>query len=297
MNATELDHVLFFRQRDTYEQAMNALWATHGPSESFTNATRAWRLQQIPDKAAFLARIEDYAQHGAPDPRPIRQTDEDIPNAFDCATKQSGEKRIAMFRNSGWAIHLDDYAAAVHAPGTQTILELATGAGMGTYAVLNQLPAQSSLISMDFDFICTQNAIGIAKALGVEERVAALCANHWFMPFCDGLFSTVCTHYGLDESCEVPAVLAEIARVLRPGGQFVVQTRMNPWHRQGSRLAQWTITEAEAPAILRQARLYAGPDDLIETAATCGLSLTSRKNYTPEDSHHRALMTFEKTNH
>lgn len=294
MNGSELTHSLFFREIDQLEQTLEALWQIH-QGDAFTAAKNAWLHEQIPSREAFLARMEDYAQHGKPDNLVIRQTHESIQNALEYTSKASGKKQIAMFRNSGWAIHLGDYAAAVHASGNQTILELAAGAGLGTYAVLNHLPAQSKLISMDFDFICTQNAIGIAKALGVEDRTAALCANHWHMPFEDGVLSTVCTHYGLDETREVPTVLTEIARVLRPGGRFVLVTRMDALVRRGSWFEMFDVGADEALSLMHKLRLTSTPEALIEAAAACGLVLTSRKNYTPEDGHHRILMAFEKT--
>jgi len=296
MNLNELEHVLFWREREQAELAVIAMKEKHGYSEAFSAALNAWRKEQIPHKEAFLARIEDYEKHGNPDQILIRCDAEAIPDSLEYATKASGEKRVAMFEDamSRWAFHLEDYAAAVNAPGHQAILELCTGAGLGTWAVLKNMPGHSTLHSTDFDFPCTQNAIGIAKALGMEDRVAAVCANNWYLPFYDNLFDTICTHYGLDESREVPAVLAETVRVLKPGGRFVVLARMDPWTRETSLLELFGVTQAECREIKRRARLYSGPEDLTADAQTCGLSLISRKDYTPGHGHHRVLLTFAK---
>ena len=295
MNSSEFSHVLFFRQVEALEQSLEQRRSS-AAGDNLSAARDAWYREQIPSKEAFLARMDDYAQHGGPDPSPIRQSAEDLAESFEYATAQSGKQRCEDFAKSaqGWAFHLEDYAAAVHAPGGPRILELATGAGLGTWAVLSRIPKESTLLSMDFDFVCTQNALGIAKALGAEDRVAAICANNWHMPFRGGLFDTVCTHYGLDETREVPAVLREIARVLRPGGQFVLIARMDPLDRHGPWFKLFGVTEAEGRDILRRVRLYSGPQDLIEDAAACGLALSHRKDFAPEHGHARVLMTFTK---
>jgi len=298
MNSSEYHDVLFWCGYDEYIQASNAFWEQHGPSDTYTAAKNSWILERVPDRATFLARMEDYAQNGGPDPSPVRQTAEDLSDAFACTTKSRGEElcaRFAKIAREGWCSHhLSDYAAAVHKPGAQTVLELATGAGLGTWAVLNNMPKVSKLLSMDFDFVCTQSAIGIVKALGLKSNVVAICANNWYMPFCDGLFDTVCTHYGLDETREVPAVLQEVARVLKPGGRFVLVARMNPWDRVGSWFELFGVSKEESGDILRKVRLYAGPETLLEDAALCGLKLTQRKDYMPENGHARVLMVFQK---
>ena len=291
----ELDHVLFFREREAAELAAAAIWEEHGDSETCRAALNAWRKAQIPGREAFLARIEDYALHGGTEQTLIRGDAKAIADSLEYATEASGEKRIAMFREGArnWAVHLEDYGAAAHeGGGGQAILELCTGAGMGTWAVLSRLPAHSTLHSTDFDFTCPPNAVGIAKALGLEGRAAGVCANNWCLPFYDSLFGTVCTHYGLDESREVPAVLREAARVLRPGGRLVLVARSNPWDRHGEAFTMYGAAEAEAPGILRKARLFSGPEDLIADAAAAGLKLAGRKDYRPENGHARVLFVF-----
>ena len=291
----ELDHVLFFREREAAELAAAAIWEEHGHGETCHAALNAWRKAQIPTREVFLARIKDYALHGGTEQILIRRGAEAIADSLEHATKTSGEKRAAMFQEAarGWAVHLEDYSATVHeSGGGQAILELCTGAGMGTWAVLSRLPAHSTLHSTDFDFACPPNAVGIARALELEDRVTGLCANNWCLPFNDGLFGTVCTHYGLDESREVPAVLREAARVLRPGGRFVLVARTNPWDRHSKAFTMYGAAEAEVPGILRKARLYSGPEDLIADAEAAGLKLAGRKDYRPENGHARVLFVF-----
>jgi len=314
----EFDHVLFWREREEAELAAIAMWEEHGHSDAFSAALNAWRKEQIPTKEAFYERVADYAAHGGPDQILIRREAKAISDSLEYATKASGESRVAMWREAvrKWAMHLEDYGAAVHMPPSsegsvspirpkeggpqgggvcgQAILELCTGAGMGTWAVLSRLPEHSTLHSTDFDFCCPPNAVGIAKALGVEDRVAGLCANNWYLPFNGGIFDTVCTHYGLDESREVPTVLREVARVLKPGGRLVLIARMDPWDRQGKFFELFGAAKEDCRDVLRRVRLYSGPEDLIEDAARRGLRLTRRKDYWPQQGHARVLLVFER---
>jgi len=264
--------------------------------EALTAECNAWLKAKIPTKEAFYERIADYAAHADPDPMEIRQSGDDLEHALQFATKARGDDLCARWAEvaRGWAFHLEDYSNAVHAPGGQAILEIATGAGLGAWAVMSKLPPNSRMVSMDFDYVASQNANGLAQALGLTGRAAAIRANSWFMPFDDGLFGTVCTHYGLDESREVPTVLSEAARVLRPGGRLVLITRMDPAVRQGRHMELFGAPVEDCRHVLRQARLYSGPEDLIADAARCGLHLASRKDYRPEQGHARTLLVFEK---
>ena len=301
MNADELHHVLFWREReelDAFSKALAEKYSLPADGEAYSADYRAWMKAKIPTAEAFYARVADYAAHAGPDQIEIRQSGEDLGDALRYATKERGEDLCARWAEMarGWAFHLEDYGNEVHAPGGQMILEIATGAGMGTWAVMSKLPESSRMVSMDFDYVAAQNANGIALALGLTGRAAGIRANNWYMPFDGGLFDTVCTHYGLDECREIPAVLSEVARVLRPGGRFVLITRMDPAVRQGKFLELFGAPEEDCREVLRQVRLNSGPEDLIADAAQCGLQLAKKKEYRPEQGHDRVLLVFEKRN-
>jgi len=150
------------------------------------------------------------------------------------------------------------------------------------------------MVSIDIDFEAARNADGLAQYFNVPDRVCGLNANFWFLPFEDSVFDTVCTHYGLDESREIQAVLQETSRVLKTSGRFIVVARKNPYDRHKNIMGQFNISESECNPLLKKARLYSGFDDLIELANLYRLTLTDHKIYTPENSHHRITYVFQK---
>jgi|GEM_PF-2859404 len=304
MVLTELLHVLFFDDIEVAVQAFSecrAAFFPHDP-EGYVAATDTFLMGAIKDKAGFCQRIEHYHVHG----KPVWQKQEvvgcdlitsaDLGTALSYNTIANGKSRLEMYESARarWAVHMDDYAAAVNHRDGLDILELATGAGMGTGAVVTGMGQNSRLISTDIDFQCIKNADAIAASLGMSDRVCGLTANFWSLPFEDSMFDTVCSHYGIDESGEIGKTLGEIARVLRSGGRFVCTVRQNPYDRQDRYMALFGITEAECNPLLRKARLYSGVDDLAKTAGSMGLTLTDKRVIAPEDSHARVICVFEK---
>lgn len=295
----ELEDVLFFREREAYSRFKEELDEKHPDDwDARAAAAQKYRLAKIGSKEGFYARIEDYEKHGGADVNefvPLRR--EDVFGALQNGTAENGAKRCAMAEGiaEGWAVHLRDYGEAVNYADSLAVLELGTGAGMGTWAVSSRLRPGSVLVSTDFDPLCIRNADAIAKHLGLKDRMTGLLANFWRLPFAAASLDAVCTHYALDEAREVPSILAEVSRVLRPGGRFILTARINPWHRQRKFMEPFGIAPEECDALLRRARLQCGPDGLIEWAARAGLLLLGRTDYIPEGSHARTVLQFQKS--
>ena len=302
---TELQDVLFFREHDAYVQFKQKTDAKHhGDSAGYSAACAAYLREAIGSREGFLARIGDYEANGCVDVIefvPLRR--EDVRRFLEYGTAQHGADRCENWEKvaDGWAVHLRDYGKAVNSvdgvnyADNLAILELGSGAGLGTWSVASQLRPGSVFISTDFDAMCIRNADAIARHLGLQDRMSGLLANFWRLPFADQSLDTVCTHYALDEAREVPSILAEVARVLRPGGRFDLTARINPWDRQRKLMEPFGIAPEECNALLRRARLQCGPEGLIGWASQTGLSLLDRTDYTPEHSHARTILAFEKT--
>jgi len=294
---TELQDVLFFREHESHVQFKQALDAKYGHTEAYSAAHTAYLLEQIGSKEDFLARIGDYEKNGGVDVMefvPLRR--EDVRRFLDFGTAEHGADFCERWEKvaDGWAVHLRDYGKAVNYADGLAILELGSGAGVGTWSVASQLRPGSVFVSTDFDPICIRNADAIARHLGLQDRMAGLLANFWRLPFADEALDMVCTHYALDEAREVPSILTEVSRVLRPGGRFILTARINPWDRQHKLMEPFGIAPEECDALLKRVRLQCGPEELVEWAAQAGLSLLDRTDYTPETGHARTILVFEK---
>jgi len=295
---TEMEDVLFWRERENYAKFKAKIFESLRHDEAVYDAARQEYLRKhIGSKENFCARIADYAAHGEVDAQEfVPLSRDDISEALQNGSLESGAKRGDLCKRmaQGWALHLEDYGKAVNDADHQTIVELGTGAGLGTWAVLKRLRPGSSLLSTDFDYACVKNADALAKHFGLEGHAAGILANYWQLPFGASSIDVVCAHYSLDECREVPAALSEAARVLGSGGRFMLITRMDSWDRQRIFVEPFGITREECVDLMRQARLMCDPEQLIAWAKACGLMLLSRKDYAPEGSHARVLMVFQK---
>jgi ubiquinone/menaquinone biosynthesis C-methylase UbiE len=306
MYITELTQVLMWRVLSNYNQTIKSFYTEHGSNTSDPDLPltmgKAYFINKIKTKDAFIQRIDDYLTHCTIEQSEaelkhcVRMTHEEIKDAMTYGTSESGALRHQQFTKyaAGWAFHLDDYGKAVNNSDGLTILELGTGAGMGTWAVMKDFSTHinSRLVSIDIDYPCIKNADGIAKYLNLSERVCGINAGFWSLPFADGIFDCVCSHYAIDESTEIQRTLQEAARVLKPGGRLVLLTRTNPYDRQKRFMEPFGITPEECNDLLKKARLFSGVNDLINTAKGQELELASKVEYTPNHSHHRMLCVF-----
>jgi ubiquinone/menaquinone biosynthesis C-methylase UbiE len=304
MFINELLDVLFWKNIKEYVQFYRELDEKYLPDnqDEYSKQSTAYKLDYIKTKENFINIIENYHINGKPiwqeqDAQYCDMLDKgDILNALKRGSREHGEKHYLMCEKSinGWAYHIDDYTKAVNSEDGINILELASGAGLGTCAVMKNLLPNNRLISIDIDFACVKNIDGIAQFLNLSDRVSGLTANFWFLPFEKEVLDTVCTHYGLDESGEIDTVIKEVSRVLKNGGRFVAIARKNPYDRHKNNMGLFNITESECNPLLKKARLYSGFDNLIELAKKNKLTLSEHKIYERENGHHRILYIFTK---
>ena len=208
------------------------------------------------------------------------------------STASNGKRRTQTVMTS---IHKDAYTgyrAMIAACASHQILELSTGAGTGTAIVAYVMPKDARLYTVDIDFSCLGNAAGIARYH--EKTVFPVCANFWYLPFADASFDLVCTLNGLDESREIQRTLAEAARVLRPGGQFLVFSRKSAYMRQNRILADFGFNAAETEALLRTCRMYASAEDLIERCREYHLHLTETMAFSSDETLTWVISLFQK---
>ena len=101
--------------------------------------------REIPTRAHFWKRISEYEKDGKPkwaagrnpccDDLSISQLKKAYKN------RSRGVERAKMMKQGSavWAGHIDDYVKKVTADGPNDILELTTGAGFGTAAVVERM--------------------------------------------------------------------------------------------------------------------------------------------------------------
>ncbi len=163
-------------------------------------------------------------------------------DSFRHVTKENSICHVEVSERArlGWAAqHLAPYAEKVCSATSEEhkIMEMTVGCGVGT------------------------NAIGI-------------CASLWNLPFSDNLFDVVCSHFGFDECRELPTILKEAVRVLKPGGRFVSVSRHNIWLRRHEIFESYDIGENEALELMRKVRLYTDFEQLDALAGEMGLVKT-----------------------
>lgn len=212
------------------------------------------------------------------------------------AKELTGKKRLEMTDEmiSQWAVHLNDYANLVTKSKRGIILELGTGAGLGTCGLINEGLGDGKLISIDIDFAAVANAKGIAKYLKIENKIDPIVANFWRLPFRRSSIDVVCSHYGLDESREIPCILSEISRVLKDGGEFINVSRKDPTIRIKQILGKMGFNDEEYKNLIHWTGFYGGMKELKYEAQKYNLVLDYQKSYAPINSHERIISVFKK---
>lgn len=140
-------------------------------------------------------------------------------------------------------------AREVRAGAPARVLDLATGSGDLMESVRKACP-EARVIGADF---CLP-MLGEAKKRGLPGLVAA---DGMRLPFADGVFDALTVGFGLRNMASWPDAVAEMARVLRPGGRLVVLDFSLPrgilnrpyrfyLHKVLPRLAGWLTGERDA---------------------------------------------------
>lgn len=101
----------------------------------------------------------------------------------------------------------------VQLPDRPVVLDLAAGTGDFSLMVRQQYPGARA-VAVDL----TERMLQLAQMRGVEY---AACGDAGLLPFPDGCFDCVFVGYGLRNFPNLEAAVREIARVTKPGGQFV----------------------------------------------------------------------------
>lgn len=119
--------------------------------------------------------------------------------------------RVLSFgRDSHWKIRLIELADV--RPGTR-MLDLACGTGDIAFEGARR---GASAVGLDI----TAGMIDLARAKPGADRLSWLLGDMAALPVASGSFDLVTTGYGLRNTSDLPGALADIHRVLRPGGRL-----------------------------------------------------------------------------
>jgi demethylmenaquinone methyltransferase/2-methoxy-6-polyprenyl-1,4-benzoquinol methylase len=112
-------------------------------------------------------------------------------------------------------------------PG-QRVLDVAAGTGVSTSELAR---SGASAVASDFSF----GMLSAGNKRTDRRHLPFVAADALHLPFGDGIFDAVTISFGLRNIVDVPAALAEFARVTKPGGRLVVcefSTPVIPGFRQ-----------------------------------------------------------------
>ncbi|MDB6169742.1 MAG: bifunctional demethylmenaquinone methyltransferase/2-methoxy-6-polyprenyl,4-benzoquinol methylase [Verrucomicrobia bacterium] len=121
--------------------------------------------------------------------------------------------------------------AAVARRQPRDVLDLATGSGDVAFALKRALPAGTPVVGMDFCQPMLDEA-NAKKAARPARELAGLSFRHGdglALPLPDASFDAVTLSFGLRNMADRRQSLAEIRRVLRPGGHLFVLEFSQPW--------------------------------------------------------------------
>ncbi|MBK8251846.1 MAG: methyltransferase domain-containing protein [Polyangiaceae bacterium] len=103
----------------------------------------------------------------------------------------------------------------------QNVLDVGCGVGHWGRTLLPHLPKTAKLTGIDYEASFAEKANGKALELGLSDRLSYRQASADALPFDNDTFDMATCQTVLMHLPDVPRALAEIKRVLRPGGLFL----------------------------------------------------------------------------
>lgn len=151
-----------------------------------------------------------------PDPAAVNSMFGRIARRYDLANRL-----LSGGRDRGWRRRL---VAAVRRGEPRTVLDLATGSGDVAFALGEALAPAVDILGMDFCLPMLAEAERKRQAAGpgAYANVRFRPGDALALPLADSAFDAVTIAFGLRNLADRPRALAEIRRVLRPGGRLLV---------------------------------------------------------------------------
>ena len=183
---------------------------------------------------------------------------------------------LSMGQNGRWRRAMVDRIAGSRGPGGALVLDVASG----TAGVAQQLATRTGarVIGVDLTEPMLRQGQANVAAAGLSDRIALVTGRAERLPFPDASFDALTFTYLLRYVADPQATLAELARVVRPGGvvaslEFCVPPR-RPW-----RAAWWLYTRLALPA----AGLAGGGTQWLRVGRFLGPSISAHYRRYPLD--------------
>ena len=175
-------------------------------------------------------------------------------------------------------------AAAIEAAPGHRVLDLATGTADVALEVMRQ---QGEATVVGLDPSARMLAVGKEKiaAAGLAEHVDIRLGEAETLPFADDSFDAVTIAWGIRNVADRPAALAEMARVVRPGGRIAILESTEP--RSGllapltrlylrwvvPRLGAWLSRESAYRYLQTSIEAFPPPDEFAALMESSGLEV------------------------
>jgi len=219
-----------------------------------TKHYRAWFFGSL--AAAALLAAAGWLYHRRPRQRIPSQEGLDDPEVVKAFTRIAAMPQMRLLR---W------FVARRAAARTQQGEAVDLGCGPGHLAVkLAQQSPGLQVIGVDLSDEMLLQAKAYAQRAGVANRVSFRKGDAGQIPFPDGSLDLVVSTLSLHHWSDPAAVLNEIARVLRPGGSFLVFDLRRDLPAP-SWLLLWFATHVVVPSALRRVNEPLGSRDAAYT--------------------------------
>ncbi len=283
----EMNEILFWDDIPSYLNFTEELETKLNPN-TIAEDRRKWAdemaaciLREIPTKQDFLDRIAEYERNGQPvsitsrNPSCGNLSLEQLKKA-DQNARFRGKERADIVEQAiaKWAKdHVCFYVEHILKQPQENIFEMTIGGGFGTASVVRSMRENDFYTGVDIDFKCVKIADSILKHY--DKHGYGIATSLWNLPFDDKTFSVVCSYMGLDECREVPTILKEAARVLKPNGRIVLVCGNTKYSRLKRCFDLYGFDEAEATECCRRLRLYVDHTQLSDEMHRLGFAETA----------------------
>jgi ubiquinone/menaquinone biosynthesis C-methylase UbiE len=166
-------------------------------------------------------------------PAKLMPSDEEFRDKYDATAAAYDEGLDWLFASFGEdrAKVRDQLAEMLELKAGDRVLEIGAGTGEDSMRILDRIGSHGQLVAQDISSGMLE--LARRKLSYAGEKVDFLVSNAAYLPLADATFDAVFHFGGINEFGDVRRSLAEMARVVRPGGKVVVGDEgVAPWLRR-----------------------------------------------------------------